>query len=110
MLASDQDVALERLELPRSVATRETVQTLMDAQSVPQDLTGITLAVLCDDLSTGSQSFADELVLEAVLRRDCANLALLGAPPVFVERIHASAAKRGVEARISEPGPLEIEV
>ena len=83
-------------------ATREAVERLMASQGVPEDLTGEDLVVRCHFLRLGGPSFADELVRQAIRLRGARSVILVGAPRKFVALVRTSAARRGVEDRITE--------
>lgn len=89
------------LRLPRLVGTREAVVDLLDEQHVPRALDAADVVVFCDDLATGSASFADELVRQVLIERDGGGLVLVGAPQSFWARILESARRRDVVGRVT---------
>ena len=89
------------LRLPRLVGTREAVVDLLDEQHVPRALDAADVVVFCDDLATGSASFADELVRQVLTERHGGHLVLVGAPQSFWARILESARRRDVVGRVT---------
>ncbi len=88
------------LVLPRLVGTREAVGDLLNEQAVPSRLEGKDLVLLCRDLAAGSTSFADELVLQILVRRRALRLVLVAAPSSFVTRTRDAARRRGVQDQV----------
>lgn len=93
---------MNSLLLPRLAGTRELVGDLLREQELPDSLSGCPLVVYARDLSSGSSSFADQLVCEGVLDRGASEILLVGAPPAFAERVKAAARRRGVGPRVRE--------
>jgi hypothetical protein len=95
------------LRLPRLVGTREAAVDLLDAQDVARDLRTADVVVFCDDLATGSASFADELVRQVLVERHGVHLVLVGAPQLFWMRVSESAERRGVADRVTQKSAAE---
>jgi hypothetical protein len=89
------------LRLPRLVGTREAAVDLMDAQEIPPQLAGADVVVFCDDLATGSASFADELVRQVLDVRGGGTLMLVGAPQPFWARVSEAADRRGLATQVA---------
>jgi hypothetical protein len=95
------------LRLPRLAGTREAAVDLLDAQDVPHDLRRADVVVFCDDLATGSASFADELVRQVLSQRHGGHLVLVGAPQSFWTRVSEAAGRRGLRDRVVQRSAAE---
>ena len=95
------------LRLPRLVGTREAAVDLLDAQDVARDLRTADVVVFCDDLATGSASFADELVRQVLTERRGGHLVFVGAPQLFWSRVTEAAERRGVPDRVTQRSAAE---
>jgi hypothetical protein len=95
------------LRLPRLVGTREAAVDLLEAQDVPRDLGTADVVVFCDDLATGSASFADELVRQVLTERHGGHLVFVGAPQLFWMRVSEAAERRGVLDRVVQKSAAE---
>ncbi|WP_138758128.1 hypothetical protein [Modestobacter altitudinis] len=90
------------------MGTREAAVDLLDEQAVPRDLRHADVIVFCDDLATGSASFADELVRQVLAERHGGHLVLVGAPQLFWARVCESAERRGVPHRVTQKSAAEV--
>lgn len=91
---------MAKIELPRLAGTREAVSDLLEDQGVAARLDGDDLVVFAHALASGSPSFADELVREAIEIRGADHLVLVAPPELFAERVRDAATRRGVDARL----------
>jgi hypothetical protein len=89
------------LHLPRLAGTRPAADDLLAESNVPDDLSGQVVVLQCRDLSTGSASYADQLVVRLVEMADAKQIILVAPPRKFLARIQAAAQRRGVPDRVS---------
>lgn len=101
---------MAKVTLPRLAGTREAVADLLEEQNVAVDLEGDSLVVFASELTSGSSSFADELVRESLEERKAQGLALVGPPKLFEERVFASAERRGLSGRVRTVSGAEVGV
>ena len=101
---------MARVALPRLAGPREAVADLLEEQNVAGDLAGDSLVVFASELTSGSSSFADELVREALEERKAQHLVLVGPPKLFQERVVASAERRGFSERVRTASGAEVAV
>ncbi len=101
---------MAKLILPRLAGTREAVADLLEEQGVAEILQGEDLVVVANELTSGSSSFADELVREALEERKAQGLVLVGPPDLFTARVLASAERRDLSHRVRVASGAEVGV
>jgi hypothetical protein len=94
------EVRLLVLHLPRLAGTRPAADDLLAEYNVPGDLSGQAVVLQCRDLSTGSASYADQLVLRLLVMADAKQMTLVAPPQKFLDRVQASADRRNVADRV----------
>ncbi len=91
---------VEQLVLPYLAGTREAARDLIQEQGLERSLEGRGVLLLCQDLASGSTSFADELVKILLEERQAATIMLLGDPDRFAQHVAASASRRNFSGRV----------
>lgn len=98
---------MQTLQLPRLVGSRESAVAL--ASSLPSRLVGEQVVVVSRDLVSGSPSFADELVVELLARRQADRVVVVGAYDDFAAYVTDSAARHDVAHRLDlRPAGSEV--
>jgi hypothetical protein len=93
---------MHSVSLPPLAGSRPAAAALL--ASIPADLSGDEVAVLCRDLLTGSPSFADELVRQLAVERNAGHVVLVGADETFERYVRDAACSHAVTERVATRG------
>lgn len=92
--------AVIEIHLPRLAGAPDAAAALLGDQDVPVELADEGVVAFCREVLYVSASYGDELVRQVLVRRGAAELVLVGAASVVVERIMDAALSRGVAGSV----------
>jgi hypothetical protein len=93
---------VQTVTLPPLAGSRPAAAVLLS--TLPADLSGELVSVLCRDLLSGSPSFADELVRELAVERNAESVVVVGAEPTFEAYVRDAARTHRVTERVTMRG------
>jgi hypothetical protein len=86
---------------PRIQSSERALHRLLEAQPLPEDLTGEDLILFCRRLWLAADEFAEELVREMLVRRGARSIILVAPPKEFLAQVRWAAKRYDVSDRVT---------
>lgn len=87
------------IEIPRVASSRKSAEIV--TSDLPSDLSSATVEVFAGEVTSASQSFADELCTQILVERHASRLVVHDASPRFAQYLRTSARLRDVAEHLS---------